>query len=168
MRPSLKLTVGCMALAAGGIAMAESTGGFSTADGNVSTARKFTASTFEVIRAILDAGVSGAYPLHITYTGNEDALIGQIVKDHTADAPGNCPRPHCADPYRRIEIRNSTAGVTLEGADGSSANWGIVINNGSSNVVVRNMKIGALGGARNDADMIRIDGASNLWIDHNE
>jgi pectate lyase len=30
------------------------------------------------------------------------------------------------------------------------------------------MKIGALGGARNDADMIRIDGGSNVWIDHNE
>jgi pectate lyase len=149
--------------------MAASTGGFSTADGNVSTARKFTASTFEGIQAIIDAARSnGAYPLHITYTGNEDALIAQIVKDHTVDVSGNCPKPHWSDTYRKIEIRNYTAGVTLEGAEGSSANWGIVITGGSSNVVVKNMKIGALGGAGNDADMIRIDGASNVWIDHNE
>jgi pectate lyase len=149
------------------IAMAASTGGFSTADGNVSTARKFTASTFESIQVIID-DAAGAYPLHIIYTGNEDALIAQIVKDHTVDSSGNCPKPHWNDSYRRIEIRNYTAGVTIEGADGSSANWGIVINGGSSNVVVRNMKIGALGGARNDADMIRVDSASNVWIDHNE
>ena len=159
----MKLTVELMAAW-----MAVSTGGFSTADGNISMARKFTASTFEGIQAILDAATAGAYSLHITYTGNEDALIAQIVKDHTVDSSGNCPNPHWNDPYRRIEIRNYTAGVTIEGADGSSANWGIVIGAGSSNVVVKNMKIGALGGSRNDADMIRIDGASNVWIDHNE
>ena len=45
----------CLALAASGMAMDASTGGFSTADGNVSTARKFTASTFEGIQAIIDA-----------------------------------------------------------------------------------------------------------------
>src|SRR5262245_58524892 len=120
------------------VAMAASTGGFSTADGNISAARKFTAATFEGIQAIIDAGAN-AYPLHITYTGNEDALIAQIVKDHTADASGNCPKPHWSDPYRKIEVRNYTAGVTIEGADGSSANWGIIINGGSSNVVVSNM-----------------------------
>jgi pectate lyase len=57
--------------------------------------------------------------------------------------------------------------VTLIGANGSSANFGIVINK-SSNVVVRNMKIGALGGANNDADIFRIENGSNVWIDHNE
>ena len=176
MRFSLKLIVACWALAASGMVMAASTGGFSTADGNVSTARRFSASSFEGIQTIIDAArdnagspvATGAYPLHITYTGNEDALIAQIVKDHTVDASGNCPKPHWSDTYRKIEIRNYTAGVTIEGANGSSANWGIVINGGSNNVVVKNMKIGALGGARNDADMIRIDGASNVWIDHNE
>src|SRR6185436_10527352 len=129
------------------------------------------------IQTIIDAArvngagtpvANGAYALHITYTGNEDPLIAQIIKDHTVDASGNCPKPHWSDAYRRIEIRNYTAGVTIEGANGSSANWGIVINGGSNNVVVKNMKIGALGGSSNDADMIRIDGASNVWIDHNE
>jgi pectate lyase len=51
--------------------------------------------------------------------------------------------------------------------NGSSANFGVVINM-ASNVVVRNMKIGALGGANNDADMFRIDSGKNVWIDHNE
>ncbi len=60
-----------------------------------------------------------------------------------------------------------TKGVTIQGANGSSANFGIVVNK-SSNVIIRNMKIGALGGANNDADMIRIDSGVNVWIDHNE
>ncbi|MFT4174939.1 MAG: hypothetical protein QM639_20380 [Rhodocyclaceae bacterium] len=158
-------------------AMAAQTGGFATADGNVGSARSFTASTYEQIQTIIDnaryddAGKkvsTGAYALKITYTGNEDALIAQIVKDSTIDANHNCPKGHWNDAYRHIEVKNFTAGVTIEGANGSSANWGIVINGGSSNVVVRNMKIGALGGADNDADMIRIDGASNVLIDHNE
>ncbi|GAB4063549.1 pectate lyase [Uliginosibacterium sediminicola] len=158
-------------------AVATTSGGFSTATGNIATARSFTAASYTDINTIIanarfnDAGTkvsTGAYPLHITYTGNEDALIAQIVKDHTKDSSGNCPVPHWNDAYRYIEIKGYTAGVTIEGANGSSANWGIVINGSSSNVVVKNMKIGALGGAANDADMIRIDSGSNVWIDHNE
>lgn len=103
----------------------------------------------------------------ITYTGNEDALIAQIVKDSTIDANHNCIKGHWADTYRKIEIKEVTAGITIQGAPGSSANFGIVINK-SSNVVIRNMKIGALGGASSDADMIRIDSSSHVWIDHNE
>ena len=151
-------------------------GGFATATGNAASARKFTAATHTEIQAILakallnDAGkkvAGGAYPVHITYTGNEDALIAKIVKDHTVDANHNCPVAHWNDAYRKVEIKDFTAGVTIIGANGSSANFGITIGN-SSNVVVRNMKIGALGGANSDADMFRIDGSSNIWIDHNE
>ncbi|MDQ7990452.1 MAG: pectate lyase [Candidatus Dactylopiibacterium sp.] len=152
-------------------------GGYATTSGGeLANMRKFEASTFEQINTILasallnDAGKKvkgGAYPVHITYTGNEDALIAQIVRDHTVDAQGNCPNPHWNDPYRYVEIKEFTAGVTIEGAPGSSANWGIVVNK-SSDVIVRNMKIGALGGANNDADMIRIDSSQNVWVDHNE
>ncbi len=172
-----KPLVTAVAVLLGGSAFAASTGGFATADGNVGSARKFSASTYAEINTIIanarynDAGTkvsTGAYPLHITYTGNEDALIAQIVKDSTIDANHNCPAGHWDDAYRYVEIKNYTAGVTLEGANGSSANFGIVINGGSSNVVVKNMKIGALGGAANDADMFRIDSASNVLIDHNE
>ncbi|NSL54183.1 pectate lyase family protein [Uliginosibacterium aquaticum] len=172
----LKATAAAIAMLTGS-AFAASTGGFATADGNISTARKFTVSTYAEINTIIanarynDAGTkvaTGAYPLHIVYTGNEDALIAQIVKDSTKDSSGNCPAPHWSDAYRYVEVKNYTAGVTIEGANGSSANFGIVLNGGTSNVVVKNMKIGALGGASNDADMFRIDSASNVLIDHNE
>lgn len=156
---------------------AAATGGFSTTDGgNVSGARSFTASTFQQINTIianakLDANGSkvagGAYPVIITYTGNEDALINQVIKDHTVDSSGNCPKARWNEAYRYVEIKEFTKGVTILGANGSSANFGIVVNK-SSNVLVRNMKIGALAGASNDADMIRIDSGVNVWIDHNE
>jgi pectate lyase len=158
------------------VASSSTTGGFSTATGNAASARKFTAASHTEIQAILDKALlndagtkvaGGAYPVHITYTGNEDALIAQIVKDHTVDSSHNCPKAHWNEAYRKVEIKDFTAGVTIEGKNGSSANFGIVVSN-SSNVVVRNMKIGALGGAANDADMFRIDGSKNVWIDHNE
>jgi len=156
---------------------AAQTGGFATtAGGKVANAREFSATTFEEINTLIaharydDAGkkvATGAYPLHITYAGNEDTLIAQIRADHTVDGSGNCPKAHWNDPYRKVEIKDFTAGITLEGANGSSANWGIAII-GSNDIIVRNMKIGALGGANNDADMIRVDGSSNVWVDHNE
>lgn len=174
---NLKTIVVAVALCAGGPAYAAATGGFSTTDGgNVSGAQSFTASTYEQINTIianakLDANgnkvTGGAYPVIITYTGNEDALINQVIKDHTVDASGNCPKPRWNDAYRFVEIKEFTKGVTIVGANGSSANFGIVINK-SNNVIVRNMKIGALAGASNDADMLRIDSGSNVLIDHNE
>jgi len=177
MRFTLKATAAVAALVCG-TSFAASTGGFATADGgNVTGAKSVTVSTMQgIIDAIAAARLdsagkkvsTGAYPLIITYTGNEDALIAKIVKDSTIDANHNCPAPHWSDTYRVVEVKNFTAGITIQGANGSSANFGIVINGGSSNVVVKNMKIGALGGASNDADMFRIDGASNVWIDHNE
>src|SRR5690606_21605093 len=164
-------------LFASGSAFAAATGGFSTTDGgNVSGARSFTASTHAQINTIIanakldDAGkkvTGGAYPVVITYTGNEDALINQVIHDHTVDSSGNCPKARWNDAYRYVEIKEFTKGVTIQGANGSSANFGIVINK-SENVIVRNMKIGALAGAKNDADMIRIDSGVNVWIDHNE
>ncbi len=176
MKTIVKATALAIALTSGH-SFAASTGGFATADGNAASARKFTAATYQEINTIIanarydNAGkkvATGAYPLHITYTGNEDALIAQIVKDSTIDANHNCPNPHWSDTYRYVEVKNYTAGITIEGKNGSSANFGVVINGGSSNVVVKNMKIGALGGASNDADMFRIDSASNVLIDHNE
>lgn len=156
---------------------AAATGGFSTTDGgNVTGAKSFTAATYQDINTIianakLDANGSkvtgGAYPLIITYTGNEDSLIATIIKDQTVDTAGNCPKPHWNDDYRFVEIKEFTKGITILGTNGSSANFGIVVNK-SSNVIIRNMKIGALGGANNDADMIRIDSGTNVLVDHNE
>ena len=129
------------------------------------------ASSFEEVKSHVAAGKvgnkNGAYPLMIIYSGNEDSLINQIVKDHTADANGNCPQPHWNDTYREVSLKEYTAGVTIIGTNGSSANFGITIVNGG-NVIIRNMKMGALGGANSDADIIRIDNSPNVWIDHNE
>jgi pectate lyase len=174
---SISCIAATIALLSGSHTFAAATGGFSTTDGgNVSGAKSFTASTYQQINTIianakLDANGSkvtgGAYPVIITYTGNEDSLINQMIKDHTVDSSGNCPKPRWSEAYRYVEIKEFTKGVTILGANGSSANFGIVVNK-SSNVIVRNMKIGALAGASNDADMLRIDSGSNVWIDHNE
>ena len=165
---TLKTMAATLAMLAGSSAWAAATGGFSTTNGgNISGAQSFTASTHDQINTIIANAKSGGYPVIITYTGNEDALINQVIKDHTVDSSGNCPKPRWNDAYRKVEIKEFTKGVTIIGANGSSANFGIVINK-SQNVVVRNMKIGALAGANNDADMIRIDSGTNVWIDHNE
>lgn len=174
---TLKSIAAAVALCAGSSAYAAATGGFSTTDGgNVSGARSFTAATYQEINTIianakLDANGSkvtgGAYPVIITYTGNEDSLINQMISDHTVNSSGNCPKPRWSEAYRYVEIKEFTKGITIIGANGSSANFGVVVNK-SSNVIVRNMKIGALAGASNDADMLRIDSGSNVLIDHNE
>ncbi len=174
---TLKATAAAVALITGSTAFAAATGGFSTTDGgNVSGAKSFTASTYQEINTIianakLDASGSkvsgGAYPVIITYTGNEDSLIAQMIKDHTVNSSGSCPNPRWSEAYRYVEIKEFTKGITIIGANGSSANFGVVVNK-SSNVVIRNMKIGALAGASNDADMIRVDSGTNVWVDHNE
>jgi pectate lyase len=158
-------------------AMAAQTGGFATTDGGSLTgAKSFTAATYEEINTIItnarldSAGkkvTGGAYPVIITYTGNEDTQIAQIIKDSTPDSTGKCPAPHWSDTFREVPIKEFTAGVTIIGANGSSGNFGITITK-SSNVIIRNMKLGALGGASNDADLLRVDSSSNVWIDHNE
>nr|AAW84048.1 pectate lyase [uncultured bacterium] len=167
-RFSLTAMAAAVAMIAGTSAFAASTGGFSTTDGgNVSGSKSFTASSHTQIQQILEDAKDGNYPVVITYTGNEDSLINQVVRDHTVDSSGNCPKARWNDAYRKVEIKEMTKGVTIQGANGSSANFGIVVNK-SSNVIIRNMKIGALGGANNDADMIRVDSGVNVWIDHNE
>ncbi len=178
MRFTLKATTAIVATLLTGSAFAVNTGGFATtAGGEITGAKYVTAATMEEIIAAIAAAridpstgskvTAGAYPLVITYTGNEDAKIAQIVKDHTKDSSGNCPVPHWNDAYREVSLKEFTKGITIQGANGSSANFGITIVNGG-NVVIKNMKIGALAGANNDADMIRIDNSPNVWIDHNE
>ena len=96
---TLKAIAAAVALCAGSSAFAAATGGFSTTDGgNVTGAKSFSAATYQEINTIIanakvDANGSkvtgGAYPLIITYTGNEDSLINQMIKDHTVDSSGN-------------------------------------------------------------------------------
>lgn len=160
--------------AAGGLPVFDASGRITGS--TLSNARVKYAASLDDMNAIIaaarydDAGkkvTAGAYPLLIVYSGNEDALIAKIVADSTIDANHNCPNGHWDDTYREVPLKNYTAGITIIGTDGSSANFGITVVN-SGNVIIRNMKIGALGGANNDADMIRIDNSSDVWIDHNE
>lgn len=160
--------------AAGGLPVFDSTG--KVIGSTLATARVKYATSLNEMNAFIQAGfyndagkkvTGGAYPLLIVYSGNEDSLIAKIVADSTVDANHNCIAGHWNDAYREVPLKDYTAGITIIGTDGSSANFGITVVN-SGNVIIRNMKIGALGGAKNDSDMIRIDDSSNVWIDHNE
>ena len=61
--------------------------------------------------------------------------------------------------------------ITIKGANGSSANFGIRIVSDAKNIIVQNMTIGLLQGGES-ADSISIEGDSSgtpnkIWIDHN-
>jgi pectate lyase len=67
-----------------------------------------------------------------------------------------------------VEIKNKS-NVTIEGVDGSSANFGLAIKADAQNIIIRNMTIGLLPGS---IDAIGIEGQSGkfpgyVWIDHN-
>jgi pectate lyase len=67
-----------------------------------------------------------------------------------------------------VEIKNKK-NITIEGVDGSSANFGLAIKADAQNIIIRNMTIGLLPGS---IDAIGIEGLSdgvpfNIWIDHN-
>ncbi|HPG79480.1 MAG TPA: pectate lyase [Piscinibacter sp.] len=67
-----------------------------------------------------------------------------------------------------VEIKNKH-NITIEGADGSSANFGLAIKADATNIVIRNMTIGLLPGS---IDAIGIEGQGGkfpgqIWIDHN-
>jgi len=73
-------------------------------------------------------------------------------------------------PAQIVEIKKKN-NITIKGANGSSANFGLHIAGPSSNVIVRNMTIGLLPGGE-AADSISLEGMSsgipaNIWIDHN-
>ncbi|WJV62279.1 polysaccharide lyase [Pectobacteriaceae bacterium CE70] len=149
-------------------AASTATGGYATtAGGNVTGAVSKTAASMQDIIDIIAAArydsagkkvSTGAYPLIITYTGNEDSLIN-------AAAANICGQ--WSKDARGVEVKNFTKGLTIIGANGSSANFGIWIVK-SSDVVVQNMRMGYMPGGASDGDAIRVDASPNVWIDHNE
>jgi pectate lyase len=116
------------------------------------------ASSLAEIQALID-GYSGSGGLVIEYTGKFDfKTISDPCTQHERDA-------------QIVEIKRK-GDITLLGADGSSANFGIHIASTSSNIIVRNMTIGLTPGA-DASDIISIEGMSDgapskVWIDHNE
>ncbi|HKP63369.1 MAG TPA: polysaccharide lyase family 1 protein, partial [Polyangiales bacterium] len=115
-------------------------------------------ATLPAMQAAVDA-YSGSGGLVLQYTGKFDfKSIPDPCTQHTRDA-------------QKLEIKNKSD-VTILGADGSAANFGIHIAGSTSNIIIRNMTIGLLPGG-GDSDMISLEGMSsgapkNVWIDHNE
>jgi pectate lyase len=130
--------------------------GQGTTGGGAKASQK--ASSLAEIQALID-GYSGSGGLVIEYTGKFDfKTISDPCTQHERDA-------------QIVEIKRK-GDITLLGADGSSANFGIHIASTSSNIIVRNMTIGLTPGA-DASDIISIEGMSDgapskVWIDHNE
>src|SRR5262245_28053488 len=102
-------------------------------------------------------GYSGSGGLVLRYTGafDETPIVNNICGQWSK-------------PIQELSISNKND-ITVLGADGSSANFGIRIKGTSSNIVVRNMKMGLLPGGGNNGDIIGIEAnAHHVWIDHNE
>lgn len=124
--------------------------------GGGSVAAKNVASLSEA-QAAVDA-YSGSGGLVLNYTGTFNfASITDPCTMRTATA-------------QILEIKNKS-NITLMGASGSSAHFGIHIAADSHNIIVRNMTFGLLAGG-DYSDMVSIEGMSagvpsDIWIDHN-
>jgi pectate lyase len=110
------------------------------------------------IQAAIDA-YSGSGGLNLHYTGKFNfASITDPCTQHSL-------------PAQIVEIKKKND-ISLIGADGSGANFGIHIASSSSNIIIRNMVFGLLPGG-DASDAISIEGMSGgvptkIWIDHNE
>jgi pectate lyase len=127
-----------------------------TTGGGHATAK--TVATFADLQAAID-GYSGSGGLVLTYTGTFDFAS---IKD---------PCMQWKLPAQIVEIKKKSD-ITIMGADGSGANFGLHIASSSSNIIVRNMTFGLLPGA-DASDAISVEGMSggvptDIWIDHNE
>jgi pectate lyase len=126
-----------------------------TGGGSVSA---MTVADMAAMQAAIDA-YSGSGGLVLKYTGQFNfASIPDPCVQHTL-------------PAQTIEIKKKS-NITILGADGSAANFGIHIASSSSNIIIRNMTIGLTPGG-GDSDMISLEGMSggiptDIWIDHNE
>jgi pectate lyase len=115
-------------------------------------------ATLAALQAAIDA-YSGSGGLVLEYTGKFDFdSIPDPCTQHTL-------------PAQKLEIKQK-GDISLLGADGSAANFGIHIAGPSSNIIIRNMTLGLLPGG-SDSDMISLEGMSsgqpsNIWIDHDE
>ncbi len=112
------------------------------------------AATMAAIQSAIN-GYSGSGGLVINYTGTFNfASITNVCTQHSKSVT-------------EVAIKNKND-ITIKGANGSSANFGIRIKGSSSNIIVQNMTIGLVPGGDNNGDIIGIEGTANkIWIDHN-
>jgi pectate lyase len=102
------------------------------------------------------------------YDGTSGLVLNYTGKFNFATITNVCAQ--WQKPAQIVQIKKKN-NITILGAAGSSANFGLHIAGPSSNVIVRNMTIGLLPGGE-DADSISLEGMSsgipfNIWIDHN-
>lgn len=115
-------------------------------------------ASMAAMQAAVDA-YAGTAGLVLNYTGKFDfTTIPDPCTQHTL-------------PPQTVEIKGKS-NITIQGADGSAANFGIHVAANSSNIIIRNMTIGLTQGGGN-SDLISLEGMSagfptNVWIDHNE
>jgi len=117
-----------------------------------------TVASFAAAQAAIDA-YSGSGGLALLYTGK---VRFESITD---------PCTQHSLPAQILEIKKKSD-ITLLGADGSAADFGVHIAAASSNIVIRNMTFGLLAGG-DASDAISIEGMSggvpqDIWIDHNE
>jgi pectate lyase len=143
--------------AAGPIGYGAATTGGGDAPAVIVTSFAEAEAALEAYREAFKDGAQSA--LVLRYTGEFDySSITDVCAQHAKDA-------------QTLEVKEME-NVTIEGASGSSANFGIHINR-AKNVIVRNMRLGLLPGG-GDSDAITIEGngdngdVENVWIDHNE
>jgi len=133
-------------------------GGYGKSTTGGGSAAAVTVADMAAMQAAID-NYSGTGGLVLKYTGKFDfATITDPCVQHTL-------------PEQTVEIKKKS-NITITGADGSSANFGLHIAASSSNIIIRNMTI-ALTPGGGDSDMISLEGMSggiptNIWIDHNE
>jgi len=132
--------------------------GYGQATKGGGNASPVSVSSMSAMQSAIDA-YSGTGGLVLKYTGKFDfSSITDPCVQHTL-------------PAQTIEIKNKSD-ITIMGDAGSSANFGFHIAAASSNIIIRDMKIGLTPGG-DASDMISIEGMSggmpkNIWIDHNE
>jgi pectate lyase len=136
-------------------------GAATTGGGN---AAPVVVSTYDEAQAVLDDyrdafGEGTANALVLRYTGTFDfSTITDVCAQHLKEA-------------QILEIKE-LENLTIEGAPGSSANFGLKVTR-AKNVIVRNMTLGLLPGG-GSSDAITLEGndtngdVENVWIDHNE
>ncbi len=127
--------------------------------GNVTgggTATPLVVSTLSAAQtAVNNYSGSGGLVLHYNGTFDEAAILANIC--------GQWSKPR-----QELSISGKND-ITILGLEGSSANFGVRIKGTSSNIIVRNMKIGLLPGGADNGDLIGIEAnAHHVWIDHNE
>jgi len=137
-------------------ATSNTSGGFAGTVTGGGSAAPVTVTTAAQMQAAIDA-YTGSGGLVIRYTGSFDVATITDPCDQWQKPAGTI-----------VEIKNKSH-ITIEGSDGSSANFGLAIKAESTNVVIRNMTIGLLPGS---IDAIGIEGQSGkfpgyVWIDHN-